>query len=285
MTVAVKNVLYTAEVVVEGGRDGHARSSDGRLDVELDTPSGARGQRWYRHQPGAAVRGGLLRVLPVGARGHRARQEPRRLRLHDHRTRRCGTGGRRGLRPRGATRARRPVAERRGCRSAHDPRAQALSLLARDRRQRPGGAGRERLDHRAGRLEQLQHGLVVVPGVDVRGGRNRRPAPAPRRRACRSSSFQTPRSPCSARELGRQLAGERERVTGPSSYWQTATGASPRPARSARTVSGVTPGWSPSNSTRVVQSSRSATSPAPIESAQPCSGAGDSVTVIPDRST
>jgi osmotically inducible protein OsmC len=39
MTVAVKNVLYTAEVVVEGGRDGHARSSDGRLEVELDTPS------------------------------------------------------------------------------------------------------------------------------------------------------------------------------------------------------------------------------------------------------
>ena len=38
MTVAVKNVLYTAEVVVEGGRDGHARSG-GRLEVELDTPS------------------------------------------------------------------------------------------------------------------------------------------------------------------------------------------------------------------------------------------------------
>jgi Ohr subfamily peroxiredoxin len=30
--------LYTAEAVVEGGREGHARSSDGRLDVELSVP-------------------------------------------------------------------------------------------------------------------------------------------------------------------------------------------------------------------------------------------------------
>jgi lipoyl-dependent peroxiredoxin len=39
MTTAVKTVLYTAEAVVEGGRDGHARSSDGNLDVKLDTPT------------------------------------------------------------------------------------------------------------------------------------------------------------------------------------------------------------------------------------------------------
>ena len=39
MTTAVKTVMYTAEVVVEGGRDGHARSSDGNLDVKLDTPT------------------------------------------------------------------------------------------------------------------------------------------------------------------------------------------------------------------------------------------------------
>ncbi len=31
-------ILYTAEAVVEGGRDGHGRSSDGRLDVELSVP-------------------------------------------------------------------------------------------------------------------------------------------------------------------------------------------------------------------------------------------------------
>ncbi len=31
-------VLYTAQAVVEGGRDGHGRSSDGRLDVGLSVP-------------------------------------------------------------------------------------------------------------------------------------------------------------------------------------------------------------------------------------------------------
>jgi Ohr subfamily peroxiredoxin len=39
MTTAVKTILYTAEVTLQGGRDGHARSSDGHLDVELDTPT------------------------------------------------------------------------------------------------------------------------------------------------------------------------------------------------------------------------------------------------------
>ena len=31
-------VLYTAEATVVGGRDGHVRSSDGHLDVDLDIP-------------------------------------------------------------------------------------------------------------------------------------------------------------------------------------------------------------------------------------------------------
>jgi len=31
-------VLYTAQAVVEGGREGHARSSDGRLDIDLTVP-------------------------------------------------------------------------------------------------------------------------------------------------------------------------------------------------------------------------------------------------------
>jgi osmotically inducible protein OsmC len=31
-------ILYTAESTAEGGRQGHARTSDGRLDVELDAP-------------------------------------------------------------------------------------------------------------------------------------------------------------------------------------------------------------------------------------------------------
>jgi osmotically inducible protein OsmC len=32
------NVLYTAEATATGGREGHARTSDGRLDVDLDVP-------------------------------------------------------------------------------------------------------------------------------------------------------------------------------------------------------------------------------------------------------
>jgi Ohr subfamily peroxiredoxin len=32
-------ILYTAEATVTGGREGHARTSDGRLDVALDVPS------------------------------------------------------------------------------------------------------------------------------------------------------------------------------------------------------------------------------------------------------
>jgi lipoyl-dependent peroxiredoxin len=33
------NVLYTAEASVTGGRAGHGRTSDGRLEVDLDVPS------------------------------------------------------------------------------------------------------------------------------------------------------------------------------------------------------------------------------------------------------
>jgi Ohr subfamily peroxiredoxin len=33
-----QKILYTAEAVVEGGREGHARTTDGRLDVELSVP-------------------------------------------------------------------------------------------------------------------------------------------------------------------------------------------------------------------------------------------------------
>ena len=32
------NVLYTAEATATGGREGHARTSDGRVDVDLDIP-------------------------------------------------------------------------------------------------------------------------------------------------------------------------------------------------------------------------------------------------------
>lgn len=37
-------ILYTAEAVVEGGRAGHGRTSDGRLDVDLSVPEGLGGK-------------------------------------------------------------------------------------------------------------------------------------------------------------------------------------------------------------------------------------------------
>jgi osmotically inducible protein OsmC len=33
------DVLYTAEATVSGGRNGHGRTSDGRLEVDLDVPT------------------------------------------------------------------------------------------------------------------------------------------------------------------------------------------------------------------------------------------------------
>ena len=38
MSLKPEKVLYTAEAIVEGGRDGHGRTSDGRLDLELSIP-------------------------------------------------------------------------------------------------------------------------------------------------------------------------------------------------------------------------------------------------------
>src|SRR5467141_4768166 len=32
-------ILYTAEATAEGGREGHARTNDGRLEVDLDVPT------------------------------------------------------------------------------------------------------------------------------------------------------------------------------------------------------------------------------------------------------
>ena len=35
----IERILYTAEASAQGGREGSARTSDGRLDVELDVPT------------------------------------------------------------------------------------------------------------------------------------------------------------------------------------------------------------------------------------------------------
>jgi lipoyl-dependent peroxiredoxin len=38
MPIQLDRVLYTAEAVVEGGREGHGRTNDGRLEVHLSIP-------------------------------------------------------------------------------------------------------------------------------------------------------------------------------------------------------------------------------------------------------
>jgi hypothetical protein len=40
----LSRVLYAAEATVQGGRAGHGRTADGRLDVELSVPEGMGGQ-------------------------------------------------------------------------------------------------------------------------------------------------------------------------------------------------------------------------------------------------
>ena len=42
--IPLSKILYTAEAVVEGGRAGHGRTSDGRLDVALSVPEDMGGQ-------------------------------------------------------------------------------------------------------------------------------------------------------------------------------------------------------------------------------------------------
>ena len=63
--------LYTAEALTTGeGRDGHGRSSDGKLDLDLAIPKemGGSGNGTTR----AAVRRRLRRVLPLRAAAGRA---------------------------------------------------------------------------------------------------------------------------------------------------------------------------------------------------------------------
>jgi Ohr subfamily peroxiredoxin len=43
MVTEVKEILYTAEATAEGGRVGHVRTSDGKLDLDLSRPAGFKG--------------------------------------------------------------------------------------------------------------------------------------------------------------------------------------------------------------------------------------------------
>src|SRR3954465_15370489 len=61
-------ILYTAEATATGGREGHARTSDGRLDVDLDVPSemgGTGGPGTNPEQPFAAGYAAWLQSPPL----------------------------------------------------------------------------------------------------------------------------------------------------------------------------------------------------------------------------
>ncbi len=63
-------VIYTAEASVTGGREGHARTSDGRLDIDLDVPTemggsggpGTNPEQLFAAGYGACFQSALLRI-------------------------------------------------------------------------------------------------------------------------------------------------------------------------------------------------------------------------------
>ena len=57
------NVLYKTQAKATGGRDGHAATLDGALDVKLTTPKELGGGGGAGQQSRAAVRGRLCRLL------------------------------------------------------------------------------------------------------------------------------------------------------------------------------------------------------------------------------
>ncbi|MDX6425375.1 MAG: lipoyl-dependent peroxiredoxin [Gaiellaceae bacterium] len=73
MAGQLKSVLDTAEAPVEGGREGHGRTRDGRLDVELSVPAVMSGDDGPGTNPEQLFAVGYL--LPVN--GHRDRAKPR----------------------------------------------------------------------------------------------------------------------------------------------------------------------------------------------------------------
>jgi Ohr subfamily peroxiredoxin len=75
MPVQLSKVLYTAEAVVDGGREGHARTSDGRLNIDLSIPedmggdggTGTNPEQLFAAGYAACFQSALLGV----ARGHK----------------------------------------------------------------------------------------------------------------------------------------------------------------------------------------------------------------------
>ena len=70
----LQSVLYSATAVVEGGREGHGRSLDGRLVVDLSVPDSIAGSAEPGTNPGQLFAVGYAAcspsaLLPVAAAG------------------------------------------------------------------------------------------------------------------------------------------------------------------------------------------------------------------------
>jgi hypothetical protein len=66
----ITRILYTAEATVEGGREGHARTADGRLDLKLDVPA----EMGVRSAP---IRGRRAATSRFGSPSRARRSKPR----------------------------------------------------------------------------------------------------------------------------------------------------------------------------------------------------------------
>src|SRR5207237_7877459 len=73
-SAAPVRVLYTAEATATGGRAGHARSSDGRLDVDLSVPTEIGGDSGPGTNPEQLFAAGYAACFQ-GAMGGAARRE------------------------------------------------------------------------------------------------------------------------------------------------------------------------------------------------------------------
>src|SRR5437879_13129625 len=138
------NILYTAEAVVEGGRAGHGRTSDGRLTVELSVPKAMGGDGGPGTNPEQLFAVGYAALLSVHPLVCGARSYTRRLRLDHHRAGGDRSRRSRRLRLAGCARLARaaPVAGRGRRSDASSPRA--LPVLERHAGQRRRHARRRR---------------------------------------------------------------------------------------------------------------------------------------------
>ena len=143
------NVLYTAEATATGGRQGHAGTSDGRVDVDLDVPVEMGGSAGPGTNPEQLFATGWAACFQSSLMRFAAGRE---LDLSDSRvTARVGIGPVRGggFGLVAAHRPRRPWADPRRGRRPDEPGARGLSLLEGHARQHRGHADCRRDDPRA----------------------------------------------------------------------------------------------------------------------------------------